>query len=91
MNVSGSDVILEFGSGALVGDYNGNGIVGAADYVVWRDGDSPDSGPQGYPDWKTNFGNTAGSGTNAASPEPTGLVLFLLACVMPFFRTRDFR
>jgi hypothetical protein len=91
VNVSGSDVILEFGSGGLVGDYSGNGIVDAADYVVWRDGDSPDSGPQGYLDWKVNFGNTAGSGATAAVPEPASLVLYLLACVLPFLRTRDFR
>jgi len=48
-----------FTSLALPGDYNGNGIVDAADYTVWRDGGSPDSSQTGYDVWKANFGNTS--------------------------------
>jgi hypothetical protein len=61
------------------GDYNGNGMVDAADYVVWRDtlgstndlranGDNT-AGSSGvidqadYQFWSTHFGETAGTGT----------------------------
>ncbi|HEY4231918.1 MAG TPA: matrixin family metalloprotease [Lacipirellulaceae bacterium] len=60
----------------LVGDYNGNGIVDAADYTVWRDtlGSMSDLRANGnnsgasagkidqadYVAWKANFGHTAG-------------------------------
>lgn len=60
----------------LAGDYNGNGTVDAADYVVWRmslnqtgDGLAADGDGDGevtlldYQFWITRFGNTAGSGS----------------------------
>ncbi|HEX4414743.1 MAG TPA: PEP-CTERM sorting domain-containing protein [Lacipirellulaceae bacterium] len=69
-------------------DYNGNGVVDMADYVLWRNGgplqnevntvgtvDASD-----YDAWRAAFGNHAGSGSglgNAAVPEPASL--FLLA------------
>src|SRR5262245_63184528 len=37
-------------SSAPTGDYNANGVVDAADYVVWRDTNI--NGAQGYTDWK---------------------------------------
>lgn len=46
------------GPSELLGDYNENGIVDAADYVVWRKQSGP---PQGYSAWRTNFGVTDGS------------------------------
>jgi T5SS/PEP-CTERM-associated repeat protein len=64
----------------LLGDYNGNGVVDAADYVVYRktlgqtgialaaDGNGNhqiDSGD--YSVWRAHFGQTAGSGAVAAS------------------------
>ena len=60
------------GGGAPAGDYNGNGVVDAADYVVWRKtgGSATD-----YTTWRTNFGATGG----AAPPETTfrvGSVVF---------------
>jgi hypothetical protein len=62
----------------LPGDFNGDGSVNAADYVVWRktDGTLP-----GYNAWRTNFGRTAGSaaGASAAVPEPGMVGLVLLA------------
>jgi hypothetical protein len=74
----------------LAGDYNGNAIVDAADYTVWRDhlGQSitlpndttPGSVTQAdYDVWKSNFGNHSGSGSgaSAAVPEPTSQLLLL--------------
>jgi hypothetical protein len=78
------------------GDYNQDGIVDAADYIVWRktvgqsgaglaaDGNhngSIDSGD--FDVWRAHFGQTAGSGAgtmaNGSVPEPTALVLLMLA------------
>jgi hypothetical protein len=54
----------------LEGDYNRDGAVDAADYVVWRknDGTQP-----GYDLWRTNFGRTAGSGSTGATPSPAAI------------------
>jgi hypothetical protein len=72
-------------SAALPGDYNEDGSVDAADYVVWR---KSDGSQEDYNTWRTNFGRTAGSGggalASAAVPEPAsialcGVILGLLA------------
>jgi hypothetical protein len=66
----------------VLGDYNDNGVVDAADYVVWRNGDSPDDSQAGYNLWKANFGSPPGSGSGLGSgavPEPNSLVLVGLA------------
>ncbi len=79
----------------VLGDYNGNGVVDAADYVLWRNGgplqnevDDPGTvSPADYTEWRARFGNTsgAGSGLGAANvPEPTGMVLLLLSVVFGF-------
>jgi hypothetical protein len=71
----------------VAGDYNGDGIVNAADYTVWRDslGSTTNLTADGngngvvdagdYDVWKANFGNHAGAGAsaNAAVPEPASL------------------
>lgn len=68
------------------GDYNGNGTVDAADYVLWRNGgplqnevDTPGTvNAADYTAWRARFGNTAGSGAllSGAIPEPVSLSLF---------------
>jgi len=70
-------------SSASTGDYNGNGIVDAADYTVWRDtsghtglglaadGDGNQVINLGdYGVWKSHFGQPAGSGSISVVPEP---------------------
>jgi hypothetical protein len=53
------------------GDFNHDGIVDAADYVVWRKSPGNFGGdPSGYNTWRANFGQTSGSGTALPSPEP---------------------
>jgi hypothetical protein len=65
-------LVLDFGTGEPDGDYNEDGAINAADYVVWRKGEA--DGP--YETWRENFG--AGSaGGGSAVPEPTGIVLLL--------------
>src|SRR5262245_6366734 len=78
----------------LPGDYNRNGTVDAADYVVWRDtvglpgpGQPADGNNDGlvndddYNFWRAHFGQTAGSGSSAggAVPEPATWLLILMA------------
>jgi hypothetical protein len=75
----------------LTGDYNGNGAVDAADYVVWRQNlgttnampndSSPESvSPEDYNDWRQHFGGAAAGGTlSAAVPEPMTFVISVLA------------
>ncbi|HEX2475324.1 MAG TPA: PEP-CTERM sorting domain-containing protein [Lacipirellulaceae bacterium] len=67
--------------GGLPGDYNNDGKVDAADYVVWR---KRDGSQAGYNTWRTNFGRTAGSGSaisGTAVPEPGTFVLLAAALV----------
>ena len=67
------------------GDYNGDGKIDAADYVVWRKGLGTIYTQADYDVWRAHFGQTAGSGAgalaNAAVPEPTTLLLLMLAVV----------
>ena len=82
----------------LTGDYNGNSIVDAADYVLWREtlnqtgpGLAADGNNNNQVDaadyqlWRTNFGRTpAGAGTSnsIAVPEPSSLSLLLIVCAV---------
>ena len=65
---------------ALAGDYNSNGIVDAADYVMWRKIDGTQSG---YNSWRAHFGETLGSGADTSAdatvPEPATLVMLIVA------------
>lgn len=76
----------------LVGDYNNDGMINAADYVVLRDqwggsGMMNDSTPEtvdqaDYDAWFSAFGSTAGSGSIvAAVPEPSSYLLAGIAIV----------
>lgn len=74
----------------LEGDYNNNGKVDAADYVVWRK--TGINGQQGYDTWRANFGRMAmpaASGATAAVPEPATVLFCVLAvCVLAVSRWR---
>lgn len=79
----------------LAGDYNNNGVIDAADYVVWRNSigqatltnrGTGITGPVGQADynyWRAHFGQTAGSGAldGSAVPEPATLVFSLVAVI----------
>ena len=62
---------------ALPGDYNSDGVVDAADYTVWRDGNSPDDSQAGYDLWAANYGATNAPATSSAVPEPTSAMILL--------------
>lgn len=77
----------------LAGDYNNDGTVDAADYVVWRKNNGttinlpndPFGGTIGsaqYATWRSNFGKTLTSGAangNVVVPEPAGVLLLAMA------------
>jgi hypothetical protein len=88
------------------GDYNNNGTVDAADYVVWRNNLNTtttlpnDSTPgmvtqEDYNIWRSNFGVTAGSGSGLAQsatvPEPQSLWLCLSAIINLVWFRRQIR
>ena len=81
------------------GDYNNNGEVDAADYVLWRNGgplanevDNPGTvNAQDYTAWRARFGNAAGSGSGAvvtSVPEPVSWILFCFAVCSSSFTRR---
>jgi probable HAF family extracellular repeat protein len=72
----------------LPGDFNHDGAVDAADYVVWRKTDGTQTG---YNTWRAHFGEISGSGSAAppptsAIPEPTSALLFLSFAVIGVWR-----
>jgi hypothetical protein len=70
----------------LVGDFNGNGVIDAADYAIWRNNAGTTSD---YNLWRANFGKTAGAGSaadSAAVPEPSTIaaVIAMLMATLTF-------
>jgi hypothetical protein len=66
----------------LPGDYNANGTVDAADYVVWRKGLDTTYTQDDYTVWRSNFGKPAANGAaviNSSSvPEPATLIVLVV-------------
>jgi len=78
------EVLPVIGPGGVDGDYDGNNIVDAADYVLWKNGgpllNDPTAGVQAadYDYWRSRFGATVGNGSGSAVPEPTSFMLVLM-------------
>jgi len=88
---------LELASAGLLGDYNGNDEIDAADYTAWRDAltagattlaNDPTPGTVDESDflyWRDHFGEALGSGAGsgaAAVPESASLALLLMAIAL---------
>jgi hypothetical protein len=95
--------VLSVVSLGVPGDYNNNGTVDAGDYVLWRKyqgtthvlPNDPTGGTIGtsqYTTWRAHFGQPPGSGSGLAAhtavPEPTLLVLLLVAAMAIIGRLR---
>jgi hypothetical protein len=74
------------------GDFNHNGSVEAADYVIWRKGLGAAYQASDYTTWRANFGKIApGTGAGVESvavPEPGIWVLTISCLTIFFFRMR---
>lgn len=90
--------LLQVSTLGIAGDYNDDGLVDAADYVVWA---KTDSSEIGYDLWRTNFGNSLGAGATSSThsadnstssvPEPaTAWLLFTTSAgaTLPGLRRR---
>ena len=81
------EVTLTAVPGVLPGDFNHNGTVDAADYIVWRKKPGANYTADDYNAWRTNFGQSLGSGAWASSaesphanvPEPSTLTITFMA------------
>jgi autotransporter-associated beta strand protein len=90
---SGNSVSLAVLPQGVSGDFNDDGMVDAADYVVWRkffdvDIDLPNDedlpGPIGTGEhdmWYQNFSRSEQSGHSGQVPEPTAMVLLVLGMI----------
>ena len=79
----------------LPGDYNQDGVVDSADYVVWRNGLGTTHTQNDYTIWRAYFGQTSGSsasttaGTSSAPiPEPDALLMILMGMILMFICQR---
>jgi hypothetical protein len=88
----------------LVGDYNSNGVVDAADYDMWRKNNAINNalpndnglgtpiGQSHYNLWRAHFGQSGGSGLEAVAsatvPEPSTTVLVMSVVVGACLRRR---
>lgn len=87
---AGVDLGLPFSGGApdlgayesgLLGDYNADGTVDAADYTVWRDSLGGPNSSASYDVWVANFGAGAAPSSRAV-PEPASGLLAAVAAVL---------
>lgn len=89
------NVLFEGPTLGLTGDYNDDGVVNAADYIVWRNNEGTANalpndplggniGAAHYDQWVANFGNGLGGGAatgTSAVPEPSSLMLLIAVFV----------
>ncbi|HEX3601277.1 MAG TPA: hypothetical protein VHU84_14090 [Lacipirellulaceae bacterium] len=79
-NNGGLSVVISRTGDGIPGDYNGNGAVDAADYVLWRNGGPlqneietlGSNTPEDYTAWRARYGNYAGSGVGDSYPASGG-------------------
>jgi hypothetical protein len=78
----------------LSGDFNNDGSVDAADYVVWRKRGLVPTTPENYNTWRTNFGETTGGGGDGIAesgvPEPSRPMLLILPAISVLHIRRSF-
>ena len=84
-NITEASISVEELPDILAGDFNDDGVVDAADYVLFRDGGSPNANDLAdFQVFLDNFGNTAASpavSTVAVVPEPSAVGLLIAGLV----------
>jgi hypothetical protein len=83
-------VLSNFLAAVLSGDYNGDGTVDAADYVVWREGIVVAPTQDNYNVWRSHFSQTVGSGSasKVEVPEPACALLLLIGSAIGSWTAR---
>jgi fibronectin-binding autotransporter adhesin len=87
VNYSPTAVTLSVGTTA---DFNANGTVDAADYIVWRKGLGTTFTQADYTNWRAAFGQTTGAGATSAAgvPEPAAFGMLAICCGLLSFGRR---
>jgi len=81
---------VQFAAAAgLAGDFNGDGRVDGADFLVWQRGVGGPHNAATLATWKANFGMGAAEAATSAVPEPAGLALLTTAAVLVLTRVRN--
>jgi hypothetical protein len=90
--------IAYLGPPGVAGDFNSDGIVDAADYIVWRNGLGTTYTQAGYDVWRANFGRTAAgaaavadtfaNGSSANIPEPITAAILSIGLLPVCFARR---
>jgi hypothetical protein len=81
-------------TGPSSADYNNDGFVDAADYVLWRKVPGSFGGiPGGYNLWRQQFGTdvgpgAGGGGASGAVPEPASVILLVFGLASVYFMRR---
>jgi hypothetical protein len=100
VNNAGTSFTLVAPPTGLLGDFNEDDVVDAADYVVWRKNET-DNNPLPNDDglltqverfdlWRANFGETPGSGAGGSAPipEPSSWLMLVMAALVGTQRWR---
>jgi hypothetical protein len=76
----------------IAGDFNDNGAVDAADYVVWREGLGATYTQNDYDVWRRNFGKTVSAGAASYAQflitEPASGLLFAATTAVAWMQRR---
>jgi hypothetical protein len=84
--------VVEYVSGNLGGDFDVDGDVDGADFLVWQRGFGTTHSAATLATWKANFGATSASAALQAVPEPHTAVLAAAAALISlFFRSGQSR
>jgi hypothetical protein len=100
VNNAGTSFTLVAPPTGLLGDFNEDDVVDAADYVVWRKNET-DNNPLPNDDglltqverfdlWRANFGDTPGSGAGGSAPipEPASWLMLVMSALVGTRRRR---
>jgi autotransporter-associated beta strand protein len=82
VNYGATALVLSVVPAVQPGDFNGDGVIDAADFVAWQ---KLDGSQGGYAAWSSHFGQTSGGGAASNSaPEPSAWPMILIVMSASF-------